>query len=66
MKQAISLNSDGSGINIVSLKEVYHQNSNLNYLQKVMRNIRKEDSIKENYLHEFTEKEKKIKFYKCR
>ena len=59
MKQAISLNSDGSGINIVSLKEVYHQNSNLNYLQKVMRNIRKEDSIKENYLHEFTEKEKK-------
>ena len=59
MKQAISLNSDGSGINIVSLKEIYHQNSNLDYFQKVMRKIRKEDSIKENYLHEFTEKEKK-------
>ena len=52
-------NFNGSGINIVSLKEVYHQNSNLNDFQKVMKNIKKEDSIKENYLNEYTEEEKK-------
>ena len=52
-------NFSGSGINIVSLKEVYHQNSNLNDFQKVMKNIKKEDSIKESYLNEVTEEEKK-------
>jgi hypothetical protein len=50
---------NGSQINIVSLKEVYHQNSNLNDFQKVMKNIKKEDSIKNSYLNEKVEEEKR-------
>ena len=49
----------GSTYNIISLKEVYHQNSNLNDFQKVMKNIKKEDMIKNNYLNEKTEEEKR-------
>ena len=49
----------GSTYNIISLKEVYHQNSNLNDFQKVMKNIKKEDIIKNNYLNEKTEEEKR-------
>ena len=50
---------NGSVVNITSLKEVYHQNSNLNDFQKVMKNIKKEDTIKNNYLNEKIEEEKK-------
>ena len=50
---------DSSHLNIVSLKEVYHQNSNLNDFQKVMKNIKKEDSIKNSYLNEKVEEEKR-------
>jgi len=50
---------NGSQMNIVSLKEVYHQNSNLNDFQKVMKNIKKEDSIKVSYLNEIIEEEKR-------
>ena len=44
---------------ILSLKEVYHQNSNLTDFQKVMKNIKKEDSVKFTYLNEKTEEEKR-------
>ena len=50
---------NGSQVNIVSLKEVYHQNSNLNDFQKVMKNIIKEDNIKNSYLNEKVEEEKR-------
>ena len=50
---------NGSQLNIVSLKEVYHQNNNLNDFQKVMKNIKKEDSIKSSYLNEKVEEEKR-------
>ena len=50
---------DSSHLNIVSLKEVYHQNNNLNDFQKVMKNIKKEDSIKNSYLNEKVEEEKR-------
>ena len=50
---------NGSQMNVVSLKEVYHQNSNLNDFQKVMKNIKKEDSIKGLYLNEIVEEEKR-------
>ena len=46
-------------VNIVSLKEVYHQNSNLTDFQKVVKNIKKEDSVKFNYLNEKIEEEKR-------
>ena len=49
----------GSIVNIVSLKEVYHQNSNLTDFQKVMKSIKKEDSVKFTYLNEKTEEEKR-------
>jgi len=49
----------GSSINIFSLKEVYHQNSSLNDFQKVMKNIKKEDSFKFTYLNEKMEEEKR-------
>ena len=48
-----------SSVNIVSLKEVYHQNSNLTDFQKVVKNIKKEDSVKFNYLNEKIEEEKR-------
>ena len=50
---------NGSQMNVISLKEVYHQNSNLNDFQKVMKNIKKEDSIKGSYLNEIIEEEKR-------
>ena len=50
---------NGSQMNVLSLKEVYHQNSNLNDFQKVMKNIKKEDSIKDSYLNEIIEEEKR-------
>ena len=50
---------NGSTVNIVSLKEVYHQNNNLNDFQKVMKNIKKEDCIKNNYLNEKINEEKR-------
>ncbi len=49
----------GSTMNVVSLKEVYHQNSNLSDFQKVMKDIKKEDSAKFSYLNEKTEEDKK-------
>ena len=50
----------GTSYNIVSLKEVYHQNANLSDFQKVMKNIKKEDSVKFTYLNEKTEEDKKV------
>ena len=49
----------GTTMNIVSLKEVYHQNSNLTDFQKVMKDIKKEDTAKFTYLNEKTAEEKK-------
>ena len=49
----------GSTVNVISLKEVYHQNSNLSDFQKVMKDIKKEDSAKFSYLNEKTEEDKK-------
>ena len=48
-----------SSVNIVSLKEVYHQNNNLTDFQKVVKNIKKEDSVKFNYMNEKIEEEKR-------
>ena len=50
----------GSTVNIVSLKEVYHQNANLSDFQKVMKNIKNEDSVKFTYLSKKTEEDKKV------
>ena len=49
----------GSAINIVSLKEVYHENKNMSDFQKVMKDIKKDDSVKFTYLNEKIEEEKK-------
>ena len=49
----------GTTMNVVSLKEVYHQNSNLTDFQKVMKDIKKEDTAKFTYLNEKTAEEKK-------
>ena len=48
----------GSQLNIISVKEVYHENSNLSDFQKVMKNIKKEDSVKFTYLNEKIQEEK--------
>ena len=50
----------GITINIVSLKEVYHQNANLSDFQKVMKNVKKDDSVKFTYLNEKTGEEKQL------
>ena len=50
----------GTIINIVSLKEVYHQNANLSDFQKVMKNVKKDDSVKFTYLNEKTGEEKQL------
>ena len=50
---------NGTQLNILSLKEVYHQNNNLNDFQKVMKNIKNEDSIKNTYINEKVEEEKR-------
>ena len=49
----------GSSINIISLKEVYHENGSLNDFQKVMNNMKKEDTVKFTYLNEKVEEEKR-------
>lgn len=49
----------GSSFNVLSLKEVYHQGSNLNDFQKVMKNLKSEELVKFNYLTEVTDDEKK-------
>ena len=49
----------GSTMNIISLTEVYHENGNLSDFQKVMKNIKKEDTAKFTYLNEKIEEEKK-------
>ena len=49
----------GSTVNIVSLKEVYHQNSGETEFQKVMKNLEKEDSNKFTYISQKIEEEKK-------
>ena len=48
----------GSKLNIISIKEVYHENSNLSDFQKVMKDIKKEDSVKFTYLNEKIQEEK--------
>ena len=50
----------GSTINIVSLKEVYHENKNMTDFQKVMKDIKKDDSTKFTYLNTKIDEEKKI------
>ena len=49
----------GSTVNVVSLKEVYHQNSGETEFQKVMKNLEKEDSNKFTYIFQKIEEEKK-------
>ncbi len=49
----------GTVINVVTLKEVYHQNPNQSEFQKVMKDLKKEDTIKYTYLNEKVEEEKK-------
>ena len=49
----------GSTINVVSLKEVYHQNGSPSEFQKVMTTLKKEDSDKFTYLTEIFKDEKK-------
>ena len=48
----------GSKLNIISIKEVYHENGNLSDFQKVMKNIKKEDTVKFTYLNEKIQEEK--------
>ena len=48
----------GSKINILSIKEIYHENGNLSDFQKVMKNIKKEDTDKFTYLNEKIQEEK--------
>jgi hypothetical protein len=50
----------GSKMNIISLTEVYHENGNLSDFQKVMKNIKKEDTAKFTYLNEKIEEDKKV------
>ena len=49
----------GTVVNIVTLKEVYHQNPSQTEFQKVMKDLKKEDTIKYIYLNEKVEEEKK-------
>ena len=49
----------GTVINVVTLKEVYHQNPNQSEFQKVMKDLKKEDTIKYTYFNEKVEEEKK-------
>ena len=49
----------GTVINVITLKEVYHQNPNLSEFQKVMSSLINEDSIKYTYLNQKAEEEKK-------
>ena len=49
----------GSTVNIVSLKEVYHENKTMSDFQKVMKDIKKDDSVKFTYLNTKIDEEKK-------
>ena len=49
----------GTVVNIVTLKEIYHQNPNQSEFQKVMKDLKEEDSIKFNYFNEKVEEEKR-------
>ena len=49
----------GTAMNIISLKEVYHQNPNQSEFQKVMTNLKNEDNIKYTYLNEKVEEDKR-------
>ena len=48
----------GNAINIVSLKEVYHENKAMSDFQKVMKDIKNDDSAKFTYLNEKIEEDK--------
>ena len=49
----------GTVINVVTLKEVYHQNPTQSEFQKVMTNLKKEDTVKYTYLTEKVQEDKK-------
>ena len=49
----------GTVVNIVTLKEVYHQNPTQSEFQKVMTNLKKEDTVKYTYLTEKVQEDKK-------
>ena len=49
----------GTVVNIVTLKEIYHQNPNQSEFQKVMKDLKEEDSIKFTYFNEKVEEEKR-------
>ena len=42
----------GTVVNIVTLKEIYHQNPNQSEFQKVMKDLKEEDSVKFTYFNE--------------
>ena len=49
----------GTVLNIITLREVYHQNPNKSEFQKVMDNLKNEDFVKFTYLNEKVEEEKR-------
>ena len=49
----------GATVNIISLKEVYHENKTMSDFQKVMKDIKKDDSDKFTYLNTKVDEEKK-------
>ena len=49
----------GTVVNIVTLKEIYHQNPNQSEFQKVMKDLKEEDSVKFTYFNEKVEEEKR-------
>ena len=49
----------GTVVNIVTLNEIYHQNPNQSEFQKVMKDLKEEDSIKFTYFNEKVEEEKR-------
>ena len=49
----------GSSVNIVSLKEVYHENKNKTDFEEAMTDMKKDDSIKFTYLNQKIEEEKR-------
>ena len=48
----------GTVVNVITLKEIYHQNPNQSEFQKVMNNLKKEDTIKYTYINEIVQDEK--------
>ena len=49
----------GTVVNIVTLKEIYYQNPNQSEFQKVMNDLKEEDSVKFTYFNEKVEEEKR-------